>query len=305
MDLQSLRAFCAVYEAGGISKASKGLYVSQQGLSKTIIKLEAELGKPLFTRSHQGVEPTAYARALYPKATKLAAILDSLEDEPEPLSGRVVLNVAAPAGFIMSVGLDFISDFESAHPGIELAIDECSDLRVAELLASGAIEVGFMAGPVDRARYRAELFIRHRHVVVVNNADPLSQRERLAFSDLDGKVVALMSRSYAPYGNIIGQFLKEGVAPKKLIETGEGYAGFHLAADNEAVCVSTDKHASIGARGDVSIVPVYDEYCSWDVYLVSNADEVLGDDAREFETYALAWVREHENRLFTWEHSIR
>ena len=305
MNFRTCKYFLTVCELGTINAAARKLFISQQSLSQHIRKLEAELGKPLFTRSHRGVEPTPYARALYPKANKLAAILDSLDDDAETLSDRIVLNVAAPAGFIMSVGLGFIADFESTHPDLELAIDECSDLRVAELLDTEAIEIGFMAGPVDRAKYSAHPFIRHRHVFVVNKEDPLSDKKSASFSDLDGKVVTLMSRSYAPYGNIVGQFLKAGVAPKKLIETGEGYAGFHLAASNQAICVSTDYHAAIGAQGDVAIVPVYDEYCSWDVYLVHDGDVPLGEAAREFKDYALDWIARHKDRLLIWEHAIR
>ena len=75
MDTRSLEAFAAVYECGSIAKAAERLYVSPQGLAKAMTRLEAELGRALFVRDHQGATPTAYARALYPQVQELKGIL--------------------------------------------------------------------------------------------------------------------------------------------------------------------------------------------------------------------------------------
>lgn len=304
MDLQSLEAFCVVYEQGTVSKAAKKLFMSQQGLSKTIIRLEKELGRPLFQRSNRGVEPTEFAHTLYPKAGKMAAILRSIDTAEQELPQREELLIATTTGFLMSVGLEFINDFERAHSGIELRIEECSDLHVAEKVDSGAAEIGFLSGPIDYEKHNGTLFLRHRHVVVVNQLDELSHKERLSWSDLEGKTIALMSRSHAPYSAVLTQMLKADAIPKKLIETSEGYVGFDLAANNQAICISTDLHASIWARGPVQIVPIYDDYHSWDVSLITGKGEPLSESAQAFLEFAPAWIMEHRNERFSWEHTI-
>ncbi|MEC4293938.1 LysR family transcriptional regulator [Adlercreutzia shanghongiae] len=303
MELQNLEAFCVVYEEGSISKAAKKLFMSQQGLSKAIIKLEKEFSKPLFTRSNKGVVPTDYARALYPKASRLSAILNSIEDDSS-LPEREELHIAATSGFLMSVGLEFINEFERDHSTIELRLEECSDQRVAEQVDSGSAEVGFMAGPIDYEKYRGELFLRLRHVAVISERDTLARKESLTWKDLDDEAIALMSRSHAPYDLILSQMLKEGAAPKRLIETSEGYLGFDLASKNQAICISTDLHASKWARGDVRIIPIYDDYYSWDVSLITCRREKPGNAAQSFIDYALQWIKQHRNERFTWEHTV-
>ncbi len=51
MDTKDLRCFCRVYEERGINQAAKQLFISPQGLSRIIAKLEAELQVALFKRS--------------------------------------------------------------------------------------------------------------------------------------------------------------------------------------------------------------------------------------------------------------
>ncbi len=46
MDTKDLRCFCRVYEERGINQAAKQLFISPQGLSRIIAKLEAEYEIP-------------------------------------------------------------------------------------------------------------------------------------------------------------------------------------------------------------------------------------------------------------------
>ncbi len=71
MDYGMLGAFATLYECGSINKAAKELFMSPQGISKSIARLEGELGCPLFERTHQGLDPTRDARALYVRVRDL------------------------------------------------------------------------------------------------------------------------------------------------------------------------------------------------------------------------------------------
>jgi DNA-binding transcriptional LysR family regulator len=64
MHARPLKYFLAVYENHGISAAAERLRISQPALTKSIHKLESELGVPLFERRPGGVVPTRYADML-------------------------------------------------------------------------------------------------------------------------------------------------------------------------------------------------------------------------------------------------
>ena len=68
MDTRDLKVFVAVYETKSITRAAKDQFLSPQGCSKIIQKIEGELGTSLFARNHFGVAPTPQGDALYRRA---------------------------------------------------------------------------------------------------------------------------------------------------------------------------------------------------------------------------------------------
>ena len=57
-NLNNYVIFYTVAKTGNISKAANQLYISQPAISKSISKLESELGTALFSRSSRGVALT-------------------------------------------------------------------------------------------------------------------------------------------------------------------------------------------------------------------------------------------------------
>ena len=55
MELRQLEYFLRVASEGSISRAAESLHMTQPPLSISIAKLEAELGRPLFSRESRGV----------------------------------------------------------------------------------------------------------------------------------------------------------------------------------------------------------------------------------------------------------
>ena len=64
VDIEHLRSFLMVVDAGSISTAAHALGVNQPALSKIIRRLEDELGVALFERHPRGVVPTEYGHTL-------------------------------------------------------------------------------------------------------------------------------------------------------------------------------------------------------------------------------------------------
>ena len=65
MELRQIEFFLQLYKDRNVTVASQNLYISQQGMSKSIANLEKEIGFPLFKRSVSGVGPTTEARELH------------------------------------------------------------------------------------------------------------------------------------------------------------------------------------------------------------------------------------------------
>ncbi|GGQ04077.1 LysR family transcriptional regulator [Streptosporangium pseudovulgare] len=88
-DIQGMRAFAVTAEELHFGRASARLFLSQQGLSKRVRRLEEALGTPLFERTTRAVELTAAGRRLLPLAVAALEAFDAAVREaraaPDPL----------------------------------------------------------------------------------------------------------------------------------------------------------------------------------------------------------------------------
>src|SRR5262249_11406760 len=98
--LRDLHILLAVVQARGIAKAGRRLAVSQPAVSRAIADLEATLGVRLVDRSAQGVEPTAYGRALINRGMagfdELRKGVQDIEFLADPTAGDLRIGTTNP-----------------------------------------------------------------------------------------------------------------------------------------------------------------------------------------------------------------
>ena len=56
VNLELYKVFYTVAKCGSLTRAAEELYISQPAVSQSIKQLEIQLGVPLFTRTHRGME---------------------------------------------------------------------------------------------------------------------------------------------------------------------------------------------------------------------------------------------------------
>jgi DNA-binding transcriptional LysR family regulator len=122
MQIESLRYFLEITRCGTFSLAARKLFISQQGLSKSVKALEHDLNVELFERQGKKVRLTAAGKALVPLAeahigtyeqligTMAALSTASLRQQPVPLFA-----MPYTAALLRQVGKGFAAD-ASASP---------------------------------------------------------------------------------------------------------------------------------------------------------------------------------------------
>lgn len=71
MNIRDLEYFLKIDEVGSLNTAAKELFITPQGLSNILTKMEQELGCSLFYRTRSGMVMTHYGKALRPYAEKI------------------------------------------------------------------------------------------------------------------------------------------------------------------------------------------------------------------------------------------
>ncbi|MFF9093583.1 LysR family transcriptional regulator [Streptomyces sp. NPDC014802] len=142
MDLEAVRTFAAIADAGQFQKAAVDLSVTQQGVSKRVAALERDLGVRLFTRTPRGAELTIDGQAFLPHARELLRVAERAAASVR--TGRRPLRVDVIASRVAASGL--MRGFHRAHPEIDLDVVMLFDIEAAiAALRSGTVDATFRA----------------------------------------------------------------------------------------------------------------------------------------------------------------
>jgi DNA-binding transcriptional LysR family regulator len=142
VDLDAVRTFVAVADAGRFHDAAAALAITQQAVSKRIAGLEKVLGVRLFLRTPRGVQLTIDGQAFLPHGRDLLAAearaVASVQPGSRALRVDVIGRRLAPA--------TLLRDFHRAHPEAELDVVTLFDADAAvDALRSGTIDASFRA----------------------------------------------------------------------------------------------------------------------------------------------------------------
>lgn len=120
-----MRAFTAVVESGGFSRAASRAGVSRAAVSRLVGDLEARLGARLLNRTTRRMHLTEVGSSFYERCRHL---LDDLEDAERGVSDAAAgpqgrLRVVAPVNFGLSDLGEGIAQFLQAYPNIRFNLD--------------------------------------------------------------------------------------------------------------------------------------------------------------------------------------
>ena len=144
--LKQIRYFVTVAEAQSVSKAARGLYLSQSALTNALAELETVLGVSLFLRSHRGVTLTREGHQFLISSRR---ILASVADAAQGLTvgktqdtGQLTIGVTSlVAGYYLSEPL---SRFTRHFPGVKITLIEDEQAYLEHQLVNGEIDVAIL-----------------------------------------------------------------------------------------------------------------------------------------------------------------
>lgn len=146
MDIEELRTFVEVADAGGVSPAARRLGVAKSIVSRRLARLEQELGVQLLARTTRGAALTEAGTTFRDHAASVCAEIDLAKEMIAPqgdLRGR--LRIAAPLSFGPTHFAPVLADLAMRHP--ELHVHASYNDRFVDLIAEGfdcAIRVGHL-----------------------------------------------------------------------------------------------------------------------------------------------------------------
>ena len=146
MEMRQIRYFVAIYEAGSVTKASVRLRVAQSAMSQQLAQLEEQLGVLLFTRSPQGVSPTAFGQVFYEHSRE---ILQRVSDAVESVrqlgqNPRGTVTVGMPETISVMLGLPLLQNAKHRVPEVGLRLTEDVSGNLKDRLREGRLDLAIL-----------------------------------------------------------------------------------------------------------------------------------------------------------------
>jgi len=160
-----ISTFVRAAEAGNFTRAARVLRLSPSAVSKSIARLEAELGVRLFHRSPRQITLTGDGEAFFEVCRQgMTAIEDArsrLAGQAQPWRGK--LRLCVPVSFGQYVVAPALSDWLGEHPGLEVEL-MLTDRHVD--MTAERFDLAVMLGEVPDSRLVARPLAVHRFLTV-------------------------------------------------------------------------------------------------------------------------------------------
>ena len=221
MDLDQLRYFLRVAERQNYTRAAAELGISQPALSRSIQKLEDELGQPVLERKTRCVSLTDAGLLLQARAHQALTILEDTKAEitDDGQSGRVRV------GAIPTIAPYFLPEalrrFAKEFPQASLIVQENTTDALLKSCSQGEIDLAVLALPVPAKYLEVEELFEEELLLVLPPEHPLVKREKIKLNDVEPYPFVLLDEAHCLSDNIVSYCRERSFQPVAVERTSQ------------------------------------------------------------------------------------
>lgn len=216
-DLDNLRAFLAVAEAGGFRRASRQSGIRQSVLSRRISSLEDLLGASLFERTREGVRLTYagvnFLRDVRMIFAQLEAAVRRVRSAGSATEGcvRIGTVVSMSSGFLS----ELLRNWRIEHADVVIEIEAALPKENLAHIVTRQIDLAIVTGAPSSAHYESETLWMENVFAALPSDHPLAQGGVITLEELQSFRFLVMRYPPGPetYDWIIARLSGLGSSP--------------------------------------------------------------------------------------------
>ncbi|WP_051330716.1 LysR family transcriptional regulator [Aneurinibacillus terranovensis] len=186
MDLYQLLYFQTLAKFQNFTRAADELALTQPALSRSISKLEEELGVPLFERKIRGVILNQYGKSFLKHVNQILQEMniarEELKDMVDPLHGTVSL------AFIHTLGSRFVPNllglFREQFPGIKFQLTQDTTQKIMNHLESAEVDLAFCSPNEQADHINTVPIVNEELFLIVPKNHNLAHREQVSLKEV-------------------------------------------------------------------------------------------------------------------------
>lgn len=198
MEWNQFEYFKMVAKMQHITHAAERLSISQPALSRSIAKLEEELGFPLFDRRGKSIVLNRYGQIFLQHVERamqeIAEGQQVVHDLLHPDHGNISLSFLHSLGSNMVPGL--ISKFLTSNPNIQFKLYQNATNFLLAQLDAGEIDLCLCSPVATKEQFQWEPLFAEELFVIVPTGHPLASRSSIELKELKNEPVITFKQDY-------------------------------------------------------------------------------------------------------------
>ncbi|WP_031463522.1 LysR family transcriptional regulator [Paenibacillus polymyxa] len=220
MELLQLQYFLAVARLEHVTEAARSLHVTQSSLSKTIQRLEEDLGIPLFDRTGRKLRLNEFGSKFLHRAERALFELEQgkqeLSDLSNPELGTLELAVTTA-----STLPNILREFRRKRPYIQFHVQMLTTQEMVTLLHRGEVDFCLSSPPVEGNDIECKIVCIDPILVAVPKGHRLADRNSVSLTELREEWFVGVKRGYGTRDLVDSVCMSEGFVPKYVYEGDE------------------------------------------------------------------------------------
>ncbi|ADM70193.2 HTH-type transcriptional regulator GltC [Paenibacillus polymyxa E681] len=220
MELLQLQYFLTVARLEHVTEAARSLHVTQSSLSKTIQRLEEDLGVPLFDRTGRKLRLNEFGSRFLHRAERALFELEQgkqeLSDLSSPEHGTLELAVTTA-----STLPNILREFRKKRPYIQFHVQMLTTQEMVTLLHRGEVDFCLSSPPIEGDDIECQVVFIDPILVAVPKGHRLADRSSVTLTDLRDEWFVGVKRGYGTRDLVDSVCKAEGFVPQYVYEGDE------------------------------------------------------------------------------------
>jgi len=279
MELLQLQYFLAVARLEHVTEAARSLHVTQSSLSKTIQRLEEDLGVPLFDRTGRKLRLNEFGSRFLRRTERALFELEQGKQEIRDLSslehGKLELAVTTA-----STLPNILREFRKKRPSIQFHVQMLTTQEMVTLLYRGEVDFCLSSPPIQGDDIECQIVFIDPILVAVPKGHRLADRNSVSLTELRDESFVGVTRGYGTRDLVDSVCKSVGFVPNYVYE---GDEPARLSALVEAeIGIAFIPSTARDSREHIHYIQVEDHELVREIALLWHRSRYISRAAQEF-----------------------
>lgn len=221
MEIDQLVHFLKVAETENITRAAEELGLSQPAVSRSLQRLEEEIGQPMFERQSRKMVLTDAGEVLVGRARQIMSIIDDTKSEitDNGRSGRIRLGAIPTIAPYFLPGL--LQQFSKAFPEARLLVQEDTTTNLLQRLTQGELDLAVLSLPIPAKYLEVDTLFDEELLLVMPKGHALTAKKQIRLDDVHPLPFVLLDEAHCLSDNIVSFCRQRAFHPVSMEKTSQ------------------------------------------------------------------------------------